>query len=213
MSGLMGGAVRLISLRFAFSNSKIIPECVREKISTRLPSSFLQEQPNVQGVMFLDPVEKVGCLPFLRDLKGRDYILVDSFYEAKKRTHGKEYFLVRFDFASLDYAYTDDRFDREQRPKLEKALYNLFRESMWRVRAFLNPFYEEGQILENQCAISINLEARYPLFDKFGQRCREWEKDEFGQPTGDAPVKVHPKLFLRIKKGDIKIAHSKWLEL
>lgn len=178
MAGLLNGQVRLVLLQFAFSNLKYIPSCLKQK-SEKTP----KESSAVKGEQCLNATEDVGVAGFITDLKDADYQLVDSYYQIRSR-NGQQYAVVCFLFAEKEQASVSDEF-KKMRPDIEQALLHMCESAMWRARAFLNPFFREGRIIDDVYALSVNLEARKPLFDSVG-----------------------PKKFLRIIDGDIRIAES-----
>jgi len=48
----------------------------------------------------------------------------------------------------------------------------------------------DGEEIPGQRAVSINLEAREPLFRPDGQPVVVWQKDERGERVGDAPLPI-----------------------
>lgn len=209
MTGLMNGAVRIVMLRFSFSDLSLIPACIKEKPAKQksvgeTPGQFVARTSAAKGAECFVPVEKVGCLPFFTGLAFAGYVLVDAFLQVLQK-RGADFAVLRFDFAILEQDVSSDEFRQNIRPDAEKALQQMLELSMWRVRAFLNPYFFKEQEVEGQYALSVNLEARTPIFDRQGRPILQWEKDKNGERIGDAPVPVRPKLFLRIEKGDIAI--------
>jgi len=207
MAALMNGALRMISIRFVVQEH-LVPSCIKEKteVATRptvakTPREFSARQ-KIKGERLFDPVEKVGCMPFFTGLVTAGYIMVDAF--SQLREDGR--FVVRFDFASIDYASSSTEFQQDIRSGAEKALRQLLEQAMWRVTPYLNHYFEKGEPTEDQFAVSINLDSRYSIFDRSGRHIMQWERDESGKRVGDAPVKVHPRVFLKIQNGDIVVS-------
>lgn len=207
MKGLMNGAVRLVMLQFSFSNLKLVPACLKQK-GEESPSEFVVRKSEIRGEQFLEPVESVGCLSFLSDLALADYVLVDAFAKIRKRG-GRPYAmsLAQFIFSDTEHANSSEEFLRV-RPSAELALRQLLEQGMWRVLAFLNHFFKDGEMVEDQYAISVNLVARVPLVDGNGKPLVQWQKDESGDRIGDTPIPVEPKLFLRIENGNICVTNA-----
>jgi len=202
MSGLMNGSVRLVVLQFSFSNLKLIPSQIRQN-SQKPPSKFADSKPGVSGEQILNPIENVGGLPFRLDLAKAGYVLVDAFSRIDQK-NGQPFGIVRFVFAHHSHATSSKEF-LKVRGAADDALCELLEQAMWRVRGFLNHFFEDGVIVDNTYVVSINLEARSPLFDGNGNRLTRWKKDEHNERIGDAPVPLEPVRFLRITDGDIAV--------
>jgi len=202
MNSLLNGAVRLVMLQFSFSNINLVPKCLRvERKTLESPEEFIARKSRVPGEQCLDSVENVGGLDFLNDLSDAGYVLVDALAKLQAKD-GREYAVVRFIFAEENYVNSSDGFQKTK-PLFEKSLRQMFCESMWRVRGFLNPFFSDGKIVNGQYVVSVNFEARKPLIDKNGNNLIQWQKNECGDRIGDAPITIEPKLFLRLENGDI----------
>ncbi len=199
MTGLLEGEVRLIMLQFTFSNIELIPSCLTNK-SAEIPEQPSKKSP-ATGEQFIEEVENVGIADFLNDLKNHDYGLADAYYQIRIKG-GQQYAMARFMFSAKDYLAISDEF-KIIRGSAELALFQISAQSIWRIKAFLNPFYKEGEAIENAYVISVNLNLRQPLFNNDGQPIFRWEKDEEGKKIGDGPVPLKPKKFLRIRNGDV----------
>ncbi len=161
----------------------------------------------LSGFLAIRPTEKCSLVEFLVELE-RQYELVDAFYE--ERIHGKDprgrrmYHMVRFLFARREFVEISDEFERV-RGSIRTALSEMCHKAMWRIRAFSNPFYKDGEEILGQHAMSINLEARQPLFHPNGQPVVAWQKDESGKRVGDAPLPLKPEYFLRVVDDTVQL--------
>lgn len=200
MTTLMNGAVRLVTIQFSFSNLKLIPTCLRQ-VGEKPPSKFVAQKSKIPGEQILEPVEKVGCLSFLLDLALVGYVLVDALVEIRQKGR-QQYATVKFIFSNAEHAVCSEEF-LALRASAEQELRQLLKQAMWRVRAFLNHLFKDGEIVDEQYAISINLEARTPLIGGDGSPLFQWQRDENGERIGDGPIEIKPKKFLRIKNNDI----------
>lgn len=79
----------------------------------------------------------------------------------------------------------------------DRVVQDICETALWRVRAFSNPFYIEGEEVDGVRAISINCEARVPLFLPNGQPVVARRKDAQGNKIGD-PVPIEPSGILTI---------------
>jgi hypothetical protein len=207
MAGLMNGALRIISLRFVVQE-KLVPSCLREKpavatsrAAAKTPGEFMAKR-KLKGARVIDPVCEVGCVPFRTGLAVAGYVMVDAF--SQPREDGR--YVLRFDFADLDHAVSSDEFQKNVKPVAEKALGQLFEEAMWQVEVYLNHYFEEGRPAEDEYAVSVNFGHRFAILDQNGHHILQWAKDEHGERIGDAPVKVKPKIFLKIEDGGIALS-------
>lgn len=201
MAGLLNGQVRLVLLQFAFSNLKHVPSCLKQK-----SEKTLKESPAIKGELCLSATEDVGVVDFIADLESMNYQLVDSYYQIRSR-NGQQYAVVRFLFAEKEQASVSDEF-KKMLPEIEQALLQICESAMWRARAFLNPFFKDGRIIDDVYALSVNLEARKPLLDSTGKPIFQWQKDENGEKIGDSPISLRPEKFLKIIDGDIRIVEN-----
>ena len=127
--------------------------------------------------------------------------MVDSFYkeriDAKDPRGKRSYHMVRFLFARREFVELSDEF-KKVRGVIRAELQSICESAMWRVRAFSNPFYKNGEEIPDQRAVSVNLEARQPLFRPDGQPVTVWQKDADGKRVGDAPLPLKADYCLRI---------------
>jgi len=202
MKGLLKGAVRLVSLQFSFSNSSLVPAGIRHK-GQESAEQFVTRKSSVKGQQCLAPTECVFGLRFLYDLDEAGYQLVDAFSRNMEKD-GRPFSMVRFVFVAEQYVDSSDEFLKTKNDAT-RGLEQLLTEAMWRARAFLNPFFKDGETVDGQYAISVNLEARAPLVDGNGKPLCQWRKDDRGQRIGDKSVPIEPRLFLRIENGDVCI--------
>ncbi|MDD2732161.1 MAG: hypothetical protein PHI53_03120 [Candidatus Pacebacteria bacterium] len=203
MSGLLEGRAKLLMLQFTFSSKAMLPSGLAEKAKETI-SEMMERRSKTTGIKFIDPVEKVSISLFPKDLMMVGYVLVDAFYTVRTNAYAKNYYIVRFIFATEDNAYPSFALIEHQNSTLD-ALLGISQNAIWRVRAFLNPFVRNGEIIDDCHSISINLDSRRSLINNDGSPVIEWEKDEQGKRIGTEPVPVKPKLFLRIKDDDIRI--------
>lgn len=201
-------SVRLVTLQFSFSNGGVVPVTIR-----RLPEETIEERvarksyPS-NGVMAIFPTEKCSLAEFVEELKAMGYELGDASY--KKRMDGKDYrgnkkyYMVRFVFARHEFAHLSDE-TKKLREIFYAELQRICEEAHWRVRAFLNPWYKNGEEVSGQHVISINMEGRRPLFeaDDPTRPVTKWQRDEKGRKIGVAPLPLQPECELHVFQGTI----------
>ena len=196
----LNGTVRLVALQFSFSNPDTIPATVKCQ-ERETPEERVERKSHSSGVMVIEPTEKCSLVEFLGELEAAGYDMVDGFYkeriDAKDPGNKRTYHMVRFFFARREFAELFNEF-RTVRDNIRIELQNMCESALWRVRSFSNPFYRKGEGVFNQRAISINLEARQPLFRPDGQPVTVWQKDENGKRMGDAPLPIKADYCLRI---------------
>src|SRR5665647_3838956 len=103
--------------------------------------------------------------------------------------------MVRFLFAHHEFAQPSDKF-KNVRDFVRVEFQRICRSALWRTRLFSNPFYQHGAEILGQRSVSINLEARQPLFHPDGQPIKMWQKDERGRRVGESPLSLKPDYYL-----------------
>ena len=200
-------SVRLIILQFSFSNPDLVPTILKEQELDTLESRNERKSRKGSGKMVISPTENSSLSGLLDDLKISGYELVDAFYQP--RTHPKNphitYHMVRFVFARNEYVNISDEF-KKMRGKICDELQGLCEKTMWRVRAFLNPYSVDNRKDSEYHVLSINLEARKPLFLPDGQPVMMWEKNENGKRLGDAPKPIMANHKLQITDNIVRLA-------
>lgn len=196
----LNGTVRLVILQFSFSNPDVIPATVKRQ-HRETPEERAVRKSHPSGVMVIEPTKKCSLVEFLGELEAAGYEMVDAFYKERidaKDPRGKRtYHTVRFLFARREFVELSDEF-KKVRDVIRAELQSICESAIWRVRSFSNPFYKNGEEVPGQRAVSINLEARQPLFRPDGQPVTVWQKDENGKRVGDAPIPLKADYCLRI---------------
>ena len=196
----LNGTVRLVALQFSFSNPDAIPASVK-RLNRETQEERVERKNHSSGVMVIEPTEKCSLVEFLGELEAAGYEMVDGFYkmriDAKDPSGKRSYHMVRFLFARREFVELSDEF-KKVRDTIRTELRSICETAMWRVRSFSNPFYKNGEEIPDQRAVSINLEARQPLFRPDGQPVTVWQKDENGKRMGDAPLPIKGDYCLRI---------------
>jgi len=195
----LDGAVRMVALQFNFSNPRVIPESVKH-LSPETPRERVERKSCSTGVQVIEPTGRCSLVEFLGELGTTGYEMIDAFYkeriDQKDPSGQKKYYMVRFLFCRHESATPSEAF-KKVRGDLRADLRTICEDALWRVRAFNNPFYRDGVEVPEQRALSVNLEARVPLFEPNGQRIMAREKDENGQKAGP-PLALMPSHYLRV---------------
>ena len=190
------GSVHLVQLQFSFSNPGIIPVSVR-RLKRETDEELTTRKSRLSGIQIIEPTASCSIVEFPMELEKIGYEMVDAFYKERIETKTKRtYHMVRFVFACREHVWISDDF-RNVRGAIRADLQNICMTAMWRVRAYSNPYYMDDEDSEER-AISINMEAREPLYLPNGQPVVIWLKDENGSRLGNAPVPISPKYHLHI---------------
>jgi len=210
MAIALDGSVRLVVMQFSFSSAEAVPASVRARQSETLAEREMRKS-RAGGLMVIQPTEKTSLVDLFGELEERGFELVDALY--KERIDGKDpaltqaaylerkdlrtYHMVRFVFAHSEYATPSAEF-RGVRNAILADLRNMCATALWRVRAFNNPFYQNGEETPDLRVLSINLEARMPLFRPDGQPVTVWQKDREGRRVGEAPLALRAAYALHL---------------
>jgi len=186
--------VRLILLQFRLAKRELLPQ-----------GTSMEERPprenhriDMDGVQIIESTERSFMGNFVADLAEAKYELVQAFHQ--ERVQGaKPYWIVRFVFAckgegdSTGDTGTSDRFSKELEALRDMCLSNL-----WRVRVYRNPYFQNGEKVKGESTLSVNLEARTPLYRPDGKPVKVWTKDAAGERIGEEPLPITPDHLLRV---------------
>lgn len=207
---VLDDTVRLVILQFSFTNPDAIPPSVK-RLDSETHKEHVERRARSSGVMVIEPTEKCSIVEFLCELETEGYKMVDALYKERidpKDPRGNRiYHMVRFTFAGRKFVEMSDEF-RGIYDVIRAELDCICKQAMWRIRAFNNPFYANGEEDFLYRALSINIEARQPLFQSDGQTVKVWQKDKDGRRVGDAPLPLKADYALRIKNGVIRLARN-----
>ena len=199
---VLNGLVRLVCLQFRFPNPGAILHLVRHRETSD------ERRSGPSGVMVIEPTENCSLAEFLGELEVAGYEMFDALHEERidpKDPCGKSvHHMVRFLFARKEFVKISTEFEGA-RIAIRSELQSICETTMWRVRAFSNPFYQDGEEIAGQRALSINLEVRRPLFCPDGQPVMVWKKNGNGERVGDAPLPLKPSRHLHIDDGAIQL--------
>lgn len=193
---LINDLIRMVGLQFSFSNPDVIPATLKRTT----PETQVQHETRKSrgtGVMVIQPVLDVSIAQFPADLEAAGFELVDAFYQARRDDNGRVYHMVRFLFVRKEHVQVSPEFQSRQ-AEVRSALDSIVLKAMWRVRAFDNPFYHQGEEVLGARMLSVNLEARNPLFQPNGEPVRVRAKDPItGQKIGEPqPLRAGKQLVM-----------------
>jgi len=207
----LGNHVRMVALQFNASKSAFIPTALRHWLinaGRETPEKrVIRKSPPVAGVKVIEETERCLLRDLPKEIEAAGYELVDVLYEeridVKDPTGRRTYHMVRFLFARHEFAEVSEDF-KTVRNTAHDALRHICESAFWRVRAFVNPFYKDGEDVAGFNAASINMEVRVPLFQNDGSPVLERRKDEHGKKVGD-PLPLKPDYSLRIEDGAVRL--------
>lgn len=198
---------RLVILQFSFSNPDVISSSVRRRGKETEEERVIRKS-HSGGAMLIAPTAKCSLVEFLGELETAGYEMVAGFYKERidaNDLRGKRtYHMVRFLFARREFAEFSAEF-KKMRDVIRAELRSICEGALWRVRVFDNPYFRTGEEVPGERAVSINLEAREPLFRPDGQPIAVWPKDEWGQRIGDAPIPIRVAHRLGVEDGAIRL--------
>ena len=161
----LNSTVRLVALQFSFSGHYQAASSIR-RLNRETQEGHVERKSRSSGVMVIEPIERCSIAAFLRELKVAGYEMVDAFYQERinyKNPDDKTtYHMVRFLFARREFAGISNEF-KKVRDIISAELRKLCEIATWRVRAFSNPFFKNGEEISGQRAISINLELPHTV--------------------------------------------------
>jgi hypothetical protein len=200
--------VRMITIQFSFTNPDAIPTTVKQ-LERETVLEHVARKLQATGERVIEPTENCS-LEFLGELGAVGFELVDALYQ--KRVDGgdpnRTYHMVRFLFSRNEFASVSEPFALV-RDNVRVELRKMLSAAFWRVRAFLNPFYQNGEEIAGQRALSINLEVRVPLYQPDGQPVTARPKDASGKRVG-TPQPLTPDFRLAVVGDTIRLlAHDR----
>lgn len=200
---------RWIALQFSFSNQNVIPSGIRN-LERETGDGREERKNHCTGTQVVEPILNCDLANFPANLEAAGYELVGAHCQERIDAKGRigKYWMVRFVFVRREFVIPSDEF-RKVRGIVRLGLMEMCRVAMWRVRIFSNPFFQNGEEVSGQRAISINMEARRPLYCPDGQPVTVWQKDEYGDRVGDAPLPIQPDFHLRLQDGKISFETDK----
>ena len=204
---MAGSSVRLITLKFSFSNLGIVPSSVK-RLGNETPEGRDERKKRSDGVLAIRPVQNVSLVEFLSDLQLSGYELIDAYYQQRLSKEKRAFHTVLFVFCKHEYVRVSEEFGAK-RDTISAELCTICRQAAWRVRAFVNPFYGNGgEKVPGQATIGINLEARRPLFHADNQPIMAWRKGPGGERIGDVPIPLKPDYYLRLENNAIRLTEG-----
>jgi len=193
----------MVAMQFSFSNARAVPRWIGAE-ERESPEESKGRKNRSTGKLVIEPVEGCSLMRFVEDIEKAGYTLVDAFSQKRLQKGQVEntYQMVRFVFVRNDFLKSPNSFASVRALALA-SLNEMCKSALWRIRAFLNPYYDHGEKVPGEYFVGINLEARQPLRLLDGRPVTMWQKDERGMRIGDAPLPLQPSHWLRIQNEEI----------
>ena len=208
MQTKLGSSIRLVTLQFSFTNPDVVPSCVKRLSHETQEQAVARKAMPTPGQPVIQPTEDASLMRLPSALEKVGYELVDAFYKPRiDQKSGRTYHMVRFVFAHHDYVNLSDEFKRV-RNTIRVALDEVCIQAMWRVRSFVNPFFKDGTQCDGQSALSLNFEARKPLFLPNGQPVVVWQRDANGEKVGEAPLPLKAKVAVSVQDQAVQLLNA-----
>lgn len=205
----LDNSVRMVMLQFSFSNSKIVPRWVWEKSFEKWGEWKERKNNEGTGETAIPPTKNCSLIKFLDELEIAGYKMVDALYQPrtdpKDNSRKRKYHMVRFIFVRREYLEELPEGFKNAQKNIHDELRKMCKEAMWRIRVFLNPFFQDNEEVPGHHALSINLELRTPLVQSDGQPVVVWQKDNQDNRIGDAPLPLKPDHYLHITENAIQL--------
>jgi hypothetical protein len=199
---------REISLQFSFMNLAAIPQFLEDlpEESTEDATDRRQLNNKATGVDLTNGGQFRGKMIDLRrlpaDILRTDYELVGVWKQKRLQTkkgwgENRPYWMIRFRFCNQDHL-TEYRAKMgeqawqamvEKRPMLLGELVTICSLSFWQMRAYRNPWFQNGNLLPGVHFISLNFEGRQPLY--------EWDSPK-SLGDDDLPPQFKPNAVFKI---------------
>ncbi len=187
-----------ILLQFSFSNSNLIPASLAEMQAESLDGHAARKAV-VKGKEMVKPSENCDVRALVADLAAAGFYLDNAGWQSRVNLiKPGRYYMVRFTFR---------RGAGVQNPEAVQALTEFCGNAFWRVRGYVNPVFE-GVNLVDECAASLNFEARVPIRDGQGSPILQWRKDGEGKRIGSSTVELQPEYTLRIQPQVVELVRS-----
>ncbi len=178
------GNDREITLQFSFTNMAAIPQFLEDLPEESLENATARREMNSHGTGtdLTNGGQFRGKMIDLRELPAgilqTDYELVGVWKQQRLQTkqgwaQGRPYWMIRFRFRHKNHvaeyrsAIGEEAWKEmiKKRPMLLGELVTICSLSFWQMRAWRNPWFQDGDLLPGAHFISLNFEGRQPLYE------------------------------------------------
>ena len=167
---IIDGSTQLVVLQFSFSNNNMVPPWIPEEESETFSEHKRRKNFSVKGEKIINEIQDIDVSNVFNDLVCLNFIIINAFckkredVKSKLFPHGgrRKYWMVRYTLArSFEAKNISNEFKNILNNEIKESLLKILSDP-WRVRAFKNPWFENGEIIENKHQVSINMEVRNP---------------------------------------------------
>lgn len=205
----MGKNIRFVVVQFSFSNIDVVP-LIFKKLGAKAPDRYVNH--DGVGKLQIEPTENCSVEDVVGQIEQEGFEMVDAFFQPRqiKRKDSEGYnnfYIVRFVFCRTEFANVSEKF-KEVRQMVRNAFLSLGKLAMWRVRGYLNPCFDEGEKIRGQNSVSLNFDARKPLFLRDGTPVLVWNRNDKGEKIGCMAPRLQPKHRLHVSKEAILLVSN-----
>jgi len=155
--------IRHILIQFSFYNERNVPLGIRSSPRETKMERKQRSSRKHQGEEIIPRTQNTK-IDIIEDLLLSGYVLVDAYHKERIDPKNEEarYQMVRFTFVREEHANVSDHYKKQQRSSVIE-LSDMCDNALWRVRAYLNPYFKDNRVVSGIKSLSINLEVRNPL--------------------------------------------------
>ena len=170
--------LRMVMLQFSFSNPDHVPSFIFDRRKETADESNTRQEhkalSNTDGLIPKPYPTSVMLEGLPMSLLEANWVMVDGFFQRRinPKNPDASYNTVRFSFvqeSNVDKTAEQKLFQRHFMPVVFCELQEIVQLALWRLRMYNNQHYSNGAAAPGQRALSINLEARQPLYESDGR--------------------------------------------
>ncbi len=166
----LGQEIPLVMLNFTLSEKAVkkgaLPKLVQMKRPETAMEMAMRKESVATGIRVIEPTKRVSLVNLVEELTVTNDILVKAWHQERQMTINsrldKKIWIVRYEFGIRPPHDPNNPYICSL--KDSDILYELIEEFcykvLWRVDAFLNPYFENCEVVENRGTISIDLDSR-----------------------------------------------------
>ncbi len=204
-----------VALQFSFNSERQLPHWMAERGIETVDDHEARKTQFIPGRQFITPwhekdANTVSPLSIVDGLLEADYHLAEVVGQKRLRAKGKgHYFMARYGFARNVPGIDHPRFGGYLKQIISESR-RLTDHVLWRARGFDNTMTPEGVQIDTQSNVSLNFEARNPLYENgnVNRPITKWQLDEQGARIGDKPIPIAATHYLLVEDGQIELVEA-----
>ena len=201
--------VWMILVKFIIQKRETIPTSIQSTEMETVEELQRRKEEYVPGRETIERTGDCSVVAILDEIAQLGFELVGAFQKPMINYRGgkqQTYHQLRLTFMRGEEVMSDmhEGF-RQARSQILRDVSQLCCESLWRVRVFDNPFFQNGDMDPIGRCTCITLEGRRPLRFPNGDPVVEWRKDERGNHIGDAALPISAKHRLTVVDDTIQL--------